>query len=51
MSLLFNQIYVYIYINTCVSQKFCSILVQACLLCVNHMTEAVQTMGGPCYDW
>ena len=36
---------------TQVSQKFCNISICASLPSVYHVNEAVQALGGICYDW
>ena len=37
--------------NTTMSQKFCNILVCACLKCIYHITEAVQAMEATHCGW
>ena len=48
---LYIYIYIYIFTHIRVSQKFCNILVYACLLHLYHITEAVQAMEGTDYGW
>ena len=42
----FIEVSNFLSIDICVGQKFRKILKCACLLCIYHMTEAVQTVRG-----
>ena len=48
---IYKYAYIWLYINTIVSQKFCNISLCVSYLNVYYMTKAVQAVGGSHYGW